>query len=397
MRVVRIVFLALLAPFLLPVPAADAVARSRPQTGGARGARAQAVAAQFPGKERRFPGLLVCVTPGTIAILQSDGVVISALLPRMPAGLTASRLSRYLLGDKVDISAVPIRQFYDPGTALDYYLRLSGLHYLGHASPAQVQAAMASSARLLRGNLLALPPGAVRGAPAPQPNALSPAPQTAMRRWIASFPNYIADAIEKNTITQSTGRLLAMRNLQETVTMANGRIAHGGMKLNGIPWTGPYLTAPVYHWNGGFAYIRAFVRSDCGIRVVAGARGHTSFTEPVDGFRFTSPANGCLGRAYMGFQSYYAPVRGNLWIARSDHLPRRLEMQYKLPSGMSARSVQMSIEWTPVRVARTHYVLPSRATAMTEMEMGWWESQMQYSHYRRFTVSSKITYTRKRH
>jgi hypothetical protein len=338
-----------------------------------------------------FRGNLLAVTPGSISVKLSDGMVIDVRLPNT-ANLTAGFISaQFKLADQVEITCKRTEAFLDAKVDRYYALELRQIRFLHSPSPDEWAKSVASLSWHRVDNLLKLPTAST---PRPDSGAGEPSQLEHIREVnlanAAKMPNFVADEKAMRFRGQAGSLKTRLEDVIESEVVFQGSDAtRQRIRINGKIWKSKSSWLPGLNWGVAFG-------DDLKPALARNCVSEVDFKGPVEAsrrqlfaYRFQSPADGCFG-PHTVLSGQFNPARtGQILVDDGGNVIQFEKTERGFPAGygFSAESKEI-VSWDYVKIGEASFLLPVAADYVFTYSSGdVWHIEVQYKNHRHFESS----------
>ena len=358
-------------------------------------------------------GPLVAVTPRSVWVRRSNGVLVFAHLPDQGALSAQDLASRYKVGNEVFLKCALVELFRDDEENQWFDLEAKKLEYLRPPSAAELASALGSAARRLRGNLLRAAEGdqppvsvSLKSLPLPDTSAAIPGkddPAATLERsraltqkWLAALPNFTADetALVYRSPIVSPPKWKVDVTVQSEVSFREAQDMHRNVVRNGEPWNDLYEHLPPDGRARSLQWVLARIFSaDCDVTLEFARRAVEAGT-PVLVYRYSAPPDSCFAPDWGGpGERYYAARSGEVSFAEADGLVRRMESKTSgYPKEFSMQSAEERATWDYIRIGEERHLLPTEVQDLLATRSSMSLAITKYKNHRHFEAFSDVKY-----
>ncbi len=340
-----------------------------------------------------FTGSLRFVSPTTITVRLSDGVVIDARLPQK-GELTAEKISaQFKPADQVQITCKNIQGGWDESVKRYHSLELTGIHFVRAPSAEEVTQVVASLSWQVGDNLLKPVSETPKLPRATDPAGLERVREVNLAR-AAKMPNFVADEVAVRSVRRKgESKWKQVDTVESEIAFKGAEDARQHIRINGKPYTTATGWLPGVNWGLGFGFnLKSVFDRDCANTFEL--EGHEMLRgTPVTVYRFQSPQDGCFGPGVMGYRQYDAARTGRILVEDSGGNVVQMEFEVIQAPSITSGNDKEVYTWEDVRIGEASHLLPVAADYMYPWPNGdLWHVTVQFKNHRHFEAATAIQF-----
>jgi len=340
-----------------------------------------------------FTGSLRFVSPTTITVRLSDGVVIDARLPKT-GDLTAEKIStQYKLADQVQIACKGIQGGWDDSVKRYHSLELTRIQFIRAPSAEEVAQVVASLSWKVGDNLLKPVPDTPKPPKATDPEGLERVREVNLAR-AENMPNFVADEVALRSVRgKGNSKWKQVDTVESEVAFKGAEDARQHIRINGKPYTTTTGWIPGVNWGLGFAgYLNSVFDRDCANTFELA--GHETLRgKRVTVYSFQSPVDGCFGPGTLGYRQYDAARTGRILVEDLGGNVIQMEFEVIQTPGITSGNDKEVYTWDDVTIGDASHLLPVAADYVYPWPNGdSWHVTVQYKNHRHFEAATTVKF-----
>ena len=353
-----------------------------------------------------FSGELQRVTAVSISIRLTDGRIIEVRDTATNGNSSTRTLGkRYVVGDWVEITCVPLAGVYSPLLGRRLFLDLKKLRFLREPTKDESANALTSRAWRQSPNLLQAPqtPAYAQSGQAHTEPAMAPNPEWQDRleqirahvlQFVAEMPNFVADEVARRYVsTAGSPDWRLVDTIESEITFKGKAVSRNHLVVNGKPWNFTYRELPGFKWTEGFGSQLTYFFDDSCPTTFEPAGQVSENGKVFSVLRYSSPPDGCEF-FWQDYQQFYPGRTGRLLLDEHDEHAMRLETDSQaFPKTFPISATEKQVSWDFVKIGDATHLLPVAAEIRVVLSTGEMRlAKHEYKNHRHFEAASNITY-----